>query len=389
MVEPNPGGTYALGAQFRDVGIDKSTKTLSRTILGQVPVATVDGPKKIDEFGCNESDVDNPIRTDEAHPPYFVEEFRGQRSLKLDLLHNYDTFVRKDHHALDLGEKVLWLEHKLKTQPGVPLKQVLANVDFFTSRGVLKLMGSAPFTAFPWKIIAFKYQGVIFVFDVKPDYDRGMDSAKSDYMGHKFHQFVTASSPTGKPGTNQPLNTYEKYMVMLRSSFECEGKRLTCLFSCKMDCADPDGNGIELKTEVADLTPSKRLAMKYAGWWMECNLANIREVIVGEKPYGNSRKFPNLPVSATVVAVKSVKVDELPHLSYGTVYWKPEKFTFCLHRFLSEVKTTLDNAPEGTLLIAELASSDARSIDFHLEKLGQSTHDFFYKELDKRIAKYL
>lgn len=117
-------GTYALGAQFRDVGIDKSTKTLSRTILGQVPVATVDGPKKIDEFGCNESDVDNPIRTDEAHPPYFVEEFRGQRSLKLDLLHNYDTFVRKDHHALDLGEKVLWLEHKLKTQPGVPLKQV-------------------------------------------------------------------------------------------------------------------------------------------------------------------------------------------------------------------------------------------------------------------------
>ncbi|KAH7732326.1 Protein DOM-3 [Aphelenchoides avenae] len=370
MTEPNPDAD-ALGARLRDVEIDKSAKKLSRTIFGRVPLVTIDGPEKIDEIVCNENDEDNPIRYDGIHPPYFVQEFRGQWPLNLDLLKNFDTFVRKDHCPLDLGEKMLWLEHQLKTQPGVPLREVLANVDFFTSRGVLKLMGTAPFTAFPWKIVAFKFQGVIFAFEIKPDHP-GMDSARSDYMGHKFHQYVTADSPTGKPDTTKPVNTYEKYGVMLRSSFECEGKRLTCLFSWKVDSVDPE-----------------RLAMKYAGWWMGCTLANIREVIVGEKPYGDSRQFTRRPQSATVVAVKSVKVDELPRMSNGFLYWKPEKFTFFLHRFLSEVKTTLDNAPEGTLLIAELASSDARSIELHLEQHGDSELDFFYKEVEKRISKYL
>lgn len=119
------------------------------------------------------------------------------------------------------------------------------------------------------------------------------------------------------------MNTYEKYGVMFRSSFECDSKRLSCLFSWKADGIDRgndlhhlvcslqmclDGNGVELRTEMFGLTPSKRLAMKYAGWWMGCKLAGIREVIVGEKPLVNSHKFRNSPKSATVVAVKSLKV---------------------------------------------------------------------------------
>lgn len=74
---------------------------------------------------------------------------------------------------------------------------------------------------------------------------------------------------------------------------------------------------------------------------------------------------------------------------YGRPYWKPKQFTCFLHRFLSEMKTTLDIVPEGTLLVAELASSDARSIDFHLGQHGDSEFGFFFTELDKRISKYL
>ncbi|KAH7732328.1 CRE-DOM-3 protein [Aphelenchoides avenae] len=213
----------ALGARLRDVEIDKAPKTLSRTILGRVPVVAIDGPEKIDEFECNENDKENPIRTDEIHPPYFVEKFRGQRGLNFDLMMNFGTFVRKDHHAQNLGARILWLEHQLKTHPGVPLKQVLGNVDFFPSRDVLNMMGSAIFT-FTVKIIAFRYHGVIFVFHVRLDQERARDTAEIDYMGNKFHQYVTANSPTGKPNTDKPVNTYKKYWEMLRSSFECKGK---------------------------------------------------------------------------------------------------------------------------------------------------------------------
>lgn len=73
---------------------------------------------------------------------------------------------------------------------------MLGDVDFFTGRSVLKLMGSAPFTPFPWKLVAFKYHGVIFVFDIKPEHGTATDSLKHDYMGHKFHQYVTATLPT-------------------------------------------------------------------------------------------------------------------------------------------------------------------------------------------------
>lgn len=76
-------------------------------------------------------------------------------------------------------------------------------------------------------------------------------------------------------------------------------------------------------------------------------------------------------------------------MSNGTLYWKPENFTYFLHRFLSEVKTSLDGSLEGTILVAELASSGAKSVEFHLQEPGDSELGFFFKELDKRISKYL
>lgn len=76
-------------------------------------------------------------------------------------------------------------------------------------------------------------------------------------------------------------------------------------------------------------------------------------------------------------------------MSNGTLYWKPENFTYFLHRFLSEVKTSLDGSLEGTILVAELASSGAKSVEFHLQEPGDPELGFFFKELDKRISKYL
>lgn len=74
--------------------------------------------------------------------------------------------------------------------------QVLENADLFTSRGVLKLMGTAPFSAFPWNIVAFKYHGVIFLFDHKREVQTDFKSRQGDYMGHKFEQYVTSDSLT-------------------------------------------------------------------------------------------------------------------------------------------------------------------------------------------------
>lgn len=110
---------------MKDVEIDNSTKTLSRSILGKVPDVTIEGPKKVDAFECDENAGKHPITFDGVSVPYFLEELRGRSGLNFDLLHNFATFVRKDHSALELGERVLWLEEKLKARPGASLKEVI------------------------------------------------------------------------------------------------------------------------------------------------------------------------------------------------------------------------------------------------------------------------
>lgn len=82
----------------------------------------------------------------------------------------------------------------------------MENADFFTSRGVLKLVGTAPFTAYPWTIIAFKHKGVIFMFDDKPEQQATLDSKRSDFMGHKFEHYVTTDSiGVNSYGASAPL----------------------------------------------------------------------------------------------------------------------------------------------------------------------------------------
>lgn len=117
-----------LTERMRDLEVAKSSSTtLSRSILGAMPSVKIDGPKTLDQFECNENDKDSPIRFDGVQCPYFCEELRSRRGLNFDLLEGFATFERKDHNKLELGERVLWLEAKLKKNPEVPLKEVTSS----------------------------------------------------------------------------------------------------------------------------------------------------------------------------------------------------------------------------------------------------------------------
>ncbi|KAH7671601.1 Protein dom-3, partial [Aphelenchoides avenae] len=166
------------------------------------------------------------------------------------------------------------------------------NADFFTGNGTLKAIATFPFTQYSVKIVGFKLKGVIFLSIVGADDEEEETEADyaKNYVGPKYEQYMTSEEPGGKSSlSSNPLNTFDRRMIMCQSDFG----RLKCMYSAEVDSITAGGRFVELKTELENLYPSPRLACKYGGWYLQCRMAGVEEIVVGIKPKTDRRNGPS------------------------------------------------------------------------------------------------
>ncbi|KAH7706370.1 dom-3 [Aphelenchoides avenae] len=343
---------------------------------GDAP-ANFTGPIACGRFECNQQE--GTIRLHNIGYAYLREDLIG-RPVNFDLMAGIETFVRRENRKPSLGERIMWLEANHKR--GVSLKEAVRNADFFTGNGALKAIGTFPFTQYSVKIIGFKLKGVIFLTLVGADDEKKETEADyvRDYMGSKFEQYMTSKEPGGKPLSNSPLNTFDRRMIMCQSAFG----RLKCMYSAEVDSVTAGGRFVELKTEVEDLYPSWHLACKYGGWYLQCRMAGVKEIVVGIKPKTDRRNGPSTTVSST----KSFAVEDLPTMVDGQTAWSPSESFSYIAFYLAKVKAILDDKPEGTIISTQLLGRSAQYVEIKLEPPDTSPYGYLWEELSDRLRMF-
>ncbi|KAH7693578.1 hypothetical protein AAVH_39384, partial [Aphelenchoides avenae] len=190
--------------------------------------AKFSGPAECGRFQCNQQE--GTIRLRNVDYPFLNEDLVG-RPVNFDLMAGIESFVRKDNRNPGPGERIMWLEAKYEKD--MSLKEVVGNADFFTGNGAMKAIGTFPFTEYSVKIVGFKLKGVIFLMVVGADDEEEETEADyaRDYMGHKFEQYMTSKEPGGEPLSSDPLNTFDRRMLMCQSTFG----GLKCMYSAEVD----------------------------------------------------------------------------------------------------------------------------------------------------------
>jgi hypothetical protein len=265
-------------------------------------------------------------------------------------------------------------------KPEVSLSQVVHGAHFFSGRGTLKAIASTPFTQDAWKIFAFKHEGVIFLMDAKNPLQS--DVVANDFVGHRFEQLITYKPPETRPNTTNPLNTFNRFMVMCKSTLmrKKDEAPLVCMYSAETDCIDKAGNFIELKTELENLSPARHRANKYLSWYLQCRLAGIREVVVGIK------KTPAIygKTPCTVKEVKRIPIKSLPMKADGRSHWNERECIDFLYAYLAKIKAILDEKPEGMMATGQLLEKEEVTIT--VEAAEKSSYNCLRKELLRRLA---
>ncbi|KAH7706369.1 hypothetical protein AAVH_26401 [Aphelenchoides avenae] len=144
-----------------------------------------------------------------------------------------------------------------------------------------------------------------------------------------------------------------------------------------------DGRFVELKTEFENLRPSPRLACKYGGWYLQCRMAGVKEIVVGIKPK-TGRSVP----STTIVLTKSIAVEDLPTLVDGQTTWSPSKSFSYIAFYLAKVKAILDGKPGGMIISTQLLGQSARFVEVTLESPDTSPYGYLWEELSERMRMF-
>lgn len=140
---------------------------------------------------------------------------------------------------------------------------------------------------------------------------------------------------------------------------------------------------MELKTELENRYPSSRLACKYGGWYLQCRMAGVKEIVVGIKP-----KTGRSVLSTTVTSTKSIAVKDLPRKVKGQTAWRPGECFSYIAFYLAQVKGILDGKPEGTIISTQLLGRSDRFVEVKMECPDASPYGHLWEELSERLRMF-
>uniref|UniRef100_A0A914CI93 Decapping nuclease n=1 Tax=Acrobeloides nanus TaxID=290746 RepID=A0A914CI93_9BILA len=196
----------------------------------------------------------------------------------------------------------------LRELPEEEVKKLLEDVQICTYRGLFKRILQTPYLKHGFNFQAHynNVYNIIYLHEYeesdqeKTAYEK---DRKNRYMGSQFEKLVTIESEKNE---NNPSKNYvpphlrtqpkEKTYIIGKKNFKKEEKNIGCLYTCEIDCIDPETKcKLELKStqktiyeaneaNTGDLRGKLREKRKRSlGFWTQCFLTNIKKVILGLK----------------------------------------------------------------------------------------------------------
>ncbi|ULT86549.1 hypothetical protein L3Y34_006329 [Caenorhabditis briggsae] len=163
------------------------------------------------------------------------------------------------------------------SRSSIPLKELL-QTDFVCRRGLLRNIAINQHSSNYISFFGVRQRGVIFLCEDKAFGGLPDKLRRAMYYSLKFEQLMTL--PQSRHVT---ASKTQETKTVIQASFEKEGAEpIRVFYAAEVDCLDPAGNPVEFKTISKPLETGwdKNRTM---AWYMQCALANVKTVVVGER----------------------------------------------------------------------------------------------------------
>ncbi|KAJ1134332.1 hypothetical protein NDU88_000784 [Pleurodeles waltl] len=347
------------------------------------------GSYKPEEIGCLSRTAGRTFPNDSRNKQYLRSDAQWVSDVHLDLLAGYpDRYIRTTVKRRDrsVNHILTWLmECGLQQQAapgwGTPPSTRPVNFDFVARRGHLVTVLTTPHVQHGWKLAVTLFRGTYYFLEIEDHKDPSESEDRTDYIGHKFEQYMTSDTPGQAPNPSQVLDVNEAFYSLVKASV----KNHSLLLSAEVDSVDTSVHYlkapscyVELKTSPLRGVAGNVSSIKKLHWWAQSFLGGIPRIIVGFKRD-----------ERTVVKCKTFDVtargltQRAPTSAEASDYWKPQVCFNFLDAFLSFVKKVVTEDNHTVVYFFSWNKGD--DVRYHVKR-GQE-HCFLLPEYVQRLAK--